>query len=140
MNKRKPIIILVILSMIIPFFVSANSQFDLNQVAYLKINNNRIFIYEYEGLPTDKDIAQYFLIDHKPMHTGGRFTAVYIWPKGNKKPLSGFNTINSIDKANEFLYNSPLIDNWEFAYMKGLSGDAHLVSCIKTQSHELCRK
>lgn len=118
--------------------VFAGPPLDVNQTAYLKINKNRIFIYEYSGLPTNDDMIKY-LNDHVPMHSDNRMTVVYIWPKGSRIPQSGFNTLRSIAKGNDFLYNSSLIDMWEFAYMHSINGSKTFVNCLNNSGHELCR-
>lgn len=129
----------IVLSLAFAISAIAAAPFTMTQVAYLKINKNRIFIYEYEGLPTDKQMADYLLVSNQPMHSDGRMTAAYVWPKGNRKPQNGFNTLRSIDQANEFLYNSDLIDKWEFAYMQGFNGEAKMVNCASSPKNELCR-
>ncbi len=129
---------------IIPFLFFATSVFagppsNVNQVAYLKVNKNRIFIYEFTGKPTTDEMIKY-ISQHPPRNSDRRMTAAYYFKKGTRMPLSGFNTVGSIEKGNSILYESTAIDSWDFAYMQSFKGDKKLVNCLSNPGHDLCKQ
>ncbi len=130
------VIFIVILSL--PVIPDAATSLTVERIEYCKINRNRIMTFEFTGLPTTDDMKDY-VENHPPRHTNRRMTAAYFFPKGSKTPQSGFSLCSSIAQANSLLYESKIIDSWEFAYMVSPIGKTTLVNCMESPNNGLCK-
>lgn len=135
--------LILLLSIFFLFSIKGNSLAEkpknVQRVAYLKNNKNRIMIYVFEGLVSSKEMQEH-IATNEPYYTNGRFTAAYYFPKGSRMPSPGFSSLRSIDQANSVLYDSGKYDPWEFAYMRSFNGKTTFVNCMETQNHDLCMK
>ncbi|MBT6297414.1 MAG: hypothetical protein HOJ14_12760 [Nitrospina sp.] len=124
---------------IIPIFLmsfSASSKFK--DTAYAKTNaKDRIFIVSFDYNKTNsKEALQYA---KSKANTTGKMTSVYFFHKNDKMPLSGFSSIKDLFKANYILYDSGIVDEWKYAYVKYRNGQYQFVDCTKEKGTGLCQ-
>lgn len=125
--------------LLIPLTATASPSFTVLKKMSAVISDNRIFAFEYTGNPSSKDIAKY-VFANKPKHKEGYLTAAYFFPEGSGMPQSNFKNVMSMYVANEYLYNSPEIDPWQFAVIIHFNKKGFIVNCSKTPLDDYCRK
>lgn len=77
---------------------------------------------------------------NKPKHKEGHLTTAYFFPRDSGMPQDDFRTVTSIYVANEYLYNSPDIDPWQFAVIIHYNKKGFIVNCGKNPMDDYCRK
>lgn len=122
-----------------PLTAAAEPSFTVERKITASIENNLIITYEYTGQPSGKDIAQYVMAN-KPKHKEGHLTTAYFFPRDSGMPQDDFRTVTSIYVANEYLYNSPDIDPWQFAVIIHYNKKGFIVNCGKNPMDDYCRK
>lgn len=116
---------------------TAVNKNSFRQVGYFKDSaKNRIFTIEMKG-NINKSQA-YAFAKSKP-NTIGRVTAVYFYLTGSVIPADGVTRARNIFKANDVLYDTKGLSNWNFAYMKRLNGSEEFVDCVEYENN-LCRE
>lgn len=110
---------------------------EINPCGYLKINKNRIRTFSYKPGTTEQEIHNYA---KGLMHTQGRMTAAYFYPKGSLIPVDGITLAKNIFRANYVLYNLPGLSCWKYAFMRYLNGNIEFVNCEKNPDNWLCRQ
>ena len=113
--------------------------FSLTRIVAIKKNDNRLFVYEYTGRPTDNQMVEY-LTKHPPANTPERTTIVYFYPKGKAPALDRFKTSESVIVANTLLHNDAEIARWRFAYMAHHEGNRKFANCDTSPQSDLCKQ
>ena len=123
----------------LPVHVAAQPSFTVERKLSASVEDNLILTYQYTGRPTSNDIAQYVMAN-KPKSKEGHMTAAYFFPQGSTMPEEDLTKVTSIYVANEYLYNSPDVDPWQYAVIIHFNQKGFIVNCAKSPLDDYCRK
>jgi hypothetical protein len=112
--------------------------FSLTRIVAMQKHDNRLFVYEFTGRPTENQMVEY-LTKHPPANTPKRMTYAYFYPKGKAPAPDRIKTSESAIVANMLLHDDSGIAHWSFAYLANFKGNRKFANCKTTPQSDLCK-